>query len=360
MKKRMLALLMVVSMVGALVVGCGSTATEESTSESTEATTEVADTEEHEEIVLKLTTTQSDASESAEMDILYALQENLESSFDYVTVEIYPSEQLGSQTEMAQGVQAGTIEIAILNYSILNSYYEETMIPTCPGFFTDEAEVNAVMQGEYGDTLHAALEEETGIKILTAVCNGFRCFTSNTELTTIESAQGQSFRCMENSLSVVMVEAVGAVAVPMASGEMYTAMQNGTVDGQENPIVNIINDKTYEVQDYLTLNNHMASMFAVIMSGDCYDSLPTEVQEVIDATIEEQEPLAIETVNRINEEGVEYLESVGVSVYQPTDEELAAWQEPIATACEEYVRTELGDEPIDEILTAIEEYRAAN
>lgn len=310
------------------------------------------------QFVIKATTSHSESVDSAELVYLGILKEALESKTNgRVKVDIYPSEQLGNQTEMVQGVQAGTIEIASFNYAILNSYFPETMLPTVPGFLSDAQEVNAIMSGPWGKSLHDRMEAKTGIRVLSALSNGFRCFTSNKPLNTVASAKGQTFRTMQNQISVKMVEAIGANAVPMASGEMYTAMQNGIVDGQENPVNNILVDKTYEVQKYMVMDNHMASICAMIINAKFYHSLPSDIRTILDEAVREAEKAAIQMYEVIEVEGIKKLQNLGMQIYFPTAAELLAWQSPIGKATEGFARKELGDAPVNDFLQVIEEYR---
>ncbi|MDO4549553.1 MAG: TRAP transporter substrate-binding protein, partial [Clostridia bacterium] len=154
-----------------------------------------------------------------------------------ITVDLYPNKQLGNATEMMNGVAAGTIEMCVVNSNSFASIYPDSMALACPGLFASESEVDAVMNSEWGREFFGKLAEATNCFVITARSNGMRCFTCSTkELTTVDTAKGVTFRVMESPVCVRMVESLGANAVPMAGSEMYTAMQNGTVDGQENPI----------------------------------------------------------------------------------------------------------------------------
>ena len=339
---------------------------EESQTEDVVTSTEPTDEQEDSDVidlggetyVIKAACTQAETSNSAEIAYLKIIKEYVEEKTDgAVTIDIYPGGQLGTDAEVVQSLMGGTLEMGVFNYANLNSVYPDTMVVGTPGFFRSEEEVDAIMSGEWGTAFHAAMEEETSLKMLSAICNGFRCFTSNTELTTVDTAKGVTFRTMTSTMSVKMVEALGANAVPMASSEMYTAMQNGTVDGQENPVINIINDKTYEVQKYLVLDKHMASIAGFGMSSTYFNSLPEALQECLMEAVELAEETAAEMIVTLNEEGLQTLIDYGMSVYEPTEEELIAWQTPIAEACEAYAREELGDTVVDDLLQAIEDYR---
>ena len=310
---------------------------------------------------IKAAVTQSDnGQESAEISWLNSFKAEVEEKTQgAVTVDIYPGGQLGTDAEVVQGLAGNTIEVGFFNYSNLNSVYAPTMLMSCPGVFSSEEECDAIMNGEWGTNFHSEMEAATGVKIISCFSNGFRCFTtSNKELTTVDTAKGVTFRTMTSPVSIVMVEALGANAVPMASSEMYTAMQNGTVDGQENPIVNILNDKTYEVQKYFVMDKHIASIAAVGVSSQFFSELPAEIQEIILTAADNATVIAQEMVARINEEGLTKLEEYGMSCYIPTEEELADWHAAISQPCMDYVRGEIGDETVDSIQQAIDAYRA--
>lgn len=275
-----------------------------------------------------------------------------------IAVELYPNKQLGNAAEMLNGVAAGTIEMSTTNMNSFATIYKDSMALSCPGLFSNEDEINAVMESDWAKEFFKNMAEATNCYVISARSNGMRSFTtSNRELTTVDTAKGVTWRVMESPLCVVMVEALGANAVPMAGSEMYTAMQNGTVDGQENPIAAIVNDRTYEVQKYMVLDKHMASIVGYTMSYEFYNSLPDDLKLVVDDAAKQAGEAASAVTANINASGVETLESFGMKVYIPTDEELAAWQAPIFAACEAFLRNELGDETLDALSAQIEAYR---
>ncbi len=283
-----------------------------------------------------------------------------EKSNGEIIVELYPNKQLGNATEMMTGVSAGTIEMSVINSNSFASIYPDSMALSCPGLFASESEVDAVMESEWGRAFFEKMAETTNCFVITARSNGMRCFTtSNRELTTVETAKGVTFRVMESPVCVRMVEALGANAVPMAGSEMYTAMQNGTVDGQENPIGPILNDRTYEVQKYMVVDNHMASIVCYTMNYDFYKALPEELQALVMEAAGVAGDAAAAATADINARGLVMLRENGLQIYEPTEEELADWHEPILKACSEYLEEELGPEILDEITAAIELVRNA-
>ena len=230
------------------------------------------------------------------------------------------------------------------------------MALSCPALFKDEAQCDAVLSGEWGQEFFGKIGEESGIHVLAAFCNGMRCFTTTkTPLTTVDSAKGITFRVMQSEVCEKMVSAIGANPVPMAGSEMYTALQNGTVDGQENPPVNILNDKTYEVQKYMVLDKHIASIVTFAISEKFLDSLPEDLQKVVTDAAETVTPEASEVCKKLNDEGVAKLEEYGMEVYTPTEAELEDWHSAMRQPCIDYVTGQVGEDVVNGLLTAIEQ-----
>lgn len=275
-----------------------------------------------------------------------------------ITVEIYPAGQLGNFTEMIQGTMSGSIEVSSINVIPLNSVFEKAMIFGMPGAFRDIDEANVVFNSAWAKGLYDEIQSDLGVKVLSHYTNGFRHFTNSKRLVkTVEDAKGLTFRTMESPVSIRMVEAMGAKAVPIPSSEMYVAMQNGVVDGQENPISAVIQDLTYEVQSYMVLDGHFASSMMIIMNDELFSKLPANLQTVVlDGAAKAQEA-AIEVVDNIETNGLVTLAEKGMEVYSPTAAEKQAWHDTYRPAAEAYIRDQLGDADVDSFFNAIEAER---
>lgn len=367
MKKKVLAALLAATMVvGMTACGGSKDATADApaadTTEDTAAdTADTADTASTGDAsyVIKLGMTQGDVprEESAEVTWTERFKEEVEkNSNGQISVEIYPSGQLGSVEENLAGLLNGSLEMTVANVNSLNNIYADTMVLSCPALFKDEAQCDAVLSGEWGQEFFGKIGEESGIHVLAAFCNGMRCFTTTkTPLTTVDSAKGITFRVMQSEVCEKMVSAIGANPVPMAGSEMYTALQNGTVDGQENPPVNILNDKTYEVQKYMVLDKHIASIVTFAISEKFLDSLPEDLQKVVTDAAETVTPEASEVCKKLNDEGVAKLEEYGMEVYTPTEAELEDWHSAMRQPCIDYVTGQVGEDVVNGLLTAIEQ-----
>lgn len=313
-----------------------------------------------EAVVIKFGYTPGDLEPTQSREIMYAttFKEYVESHSDSITVELYPSDTLGSANDVVGAIAAGTVQMGVYDFSLINNYFPETMVFCMPGAFRDNDEVNAIADTKWASDLFAKTAETTGIHILSVVSGGMRCFTTKGyEVRTVEDAKGLTFRVMDSAIYVKMIEAISANAVPMPGSEMYVAMQNGVVDGHENTIPNILQDKTYEVQDWICMDEHIPSMSAVYFNEALYRNMSDAQRAVIDDAAVAAQTAARDVVTQILANGITSLEQNGMTVYIPTEEEKAAWHETYGPACEKYLRDQVGDTIVDEFQAAIAEHR---
>lgn len=325
--------------------------------ENTEDQTEGSE----EEIVIKFGYTPGDLAPEESREIMYAttFKEYVEQNSDTVKVELYGSDTLGSANDVVGAIAAGTIQMGVYDFSLINNYYQDTMVFCMPGAFLDNDEVNATADTDWAKGLFDKTAEETGIHILSVVSGGMRNFTTkDIDIHTVKDAAGVTFRVMDSPIYVKMVEAISANAVPMAGSEMYVAMQNGVVDGHENTIPNILQDKTYEVQNRIVMDEHIPSMSAVYFNEALYQGMSEEQRKVVTDAATAAQTAARQVVTDILENGIVTLQEKGMEVYVPTEEEKEEWHQAYGPACEEYLRGVVGDTIVDEFLTTIKENRS--
>ena len=199
------------------------------------------------------------------------------------------------------------------------------------------------------------VEENMGITVLTSFSAGARHFTNNKrEIKVPQDMNGVMFRVMENELYVKMVESMGGIATPMSSSELYSALQNGVVDGQENPTAFIISDMTYEVQKYMVTDGHVYSISPFVVNSEWYNGLPDELRTVLNEGVEEARNAAIAFVEKQEVEGIEFLKNNGVSVYEPTEEEMNLWHETVFNGTYDYITELIGKDTVDDFLNKAE------
>lgn len=275
-----------------------------------------------------------------------------------IKVDIYPSAQLGVMPEVFMGLGSGTIEFALLNTAIFQNFKEECMALAIPGIFASMEECDKVLDSDWIKEFYQDMTDKTGVMVTHQFSNGLRNFSnSKRELRKPEDAKGIVFRVMESPVSIAMVEALGAKAVPMASAELYSALQNKVIDGLESPIPGFNENFLYDVQDYYTLDGHVASMVAGAMSKKFYDSLPVDLQKIVMDGSKAGKDIARTIMITFNERGIALMESQGVQVYQPTDEELKAWHDAVMGPAMEYIKGQIGAQIVDELLGVINSIR---
>ena len=296
MKKKALALLLAMAMT-ATMAGCGLAATtapdnssnNDSTNDSTKSdNTEVgtygssAETQgKTNPIVVKVSNGAGETSPGvkAQLSVFAPMVEN--NSKGNIGVEVYSGAQLGDDTTATEMVVAGQLEINNTSTAPLVGYVPELGIFDIPFLFADEAEADKVLASEVGDYLNAKLADK-GIINLAWNENGFRELTNSKHaVATVADVAGLKIRTMENKFHQDLWTSLGATATPMSSSELYTALEQGTVDGEENPVANFYSYQFQEVQKYITMSNHIYSPFLFDMSKKIWDTYDADTQAIL-------------------------------------------------------------------------------
>ncbi|MDM0044761.1 TRAP transporter substrate-binding protein [Variovorax dokdonensis] len=202
-------------------------------------------------------------------------------------VNVFPGGALGSDQANVSALQGGTLEMASMNSGIFASIVKDFAIYDFPFLFGNAKEADAVVDGSFGTGLHKKLEEK-GIVGLTYYELGFRELTnSKRPVTKVEDIAGLKLRVIPNPINVDWVTALGANPTPLPFPELYAALEQKAVDGQENPVATIRGAKLYEVQKYMTLTNHQYNPQSVVISKRFWESLSSDEQKILrDAAVE--------------------------------------------------------------------------
>ena len=198
-----------------------------------------------------------------------------------VTIEIYAAEQLGSNKEMIEMVKMGSLDAMMLPSGQQADFCPKFKALSLPFLFSDYEHVYKVLDGEIGKELLEGLEENNMIQ-LAYWENGLRQFTnSKRPIEKPEDLAGLKFRTPEDQMTMAIFAAYGASASPFAFSELYLALQQGTFDGQENPVANIYANNFQDVQKYLTMVNYQYQPKDMIFSLTTWNKLPADIQEVL-------------------------------------------------------------------------------
>ncbi|MGO1768663.1 MAG: DctP family TRAP transporter solute-binding subunit [Microbacterium sp.] len=218
------------------------------------------------------------------------IKEQVESADVGISVEIFPSSQLGGDADRIAAVASGDIDMDIQGASALGAIYEPVSVLDAAYAFDGAEHLAAYMDSDAGTQLVSDFAEATGVNALGAWSAGARHFTSNTEITEPSDLEGLRIRFPGSPQFLLNAKALGAQATEIAYEEVYLALQQGTADGQENPITNIDALNLQEVQDYLNLSAHQLNTNLVII-GDVWNDLNEEqqsaLQDAVDSAITE-------------------------------------------------------------------------
>ncbi|TDM08109.1 MAG: ABC transporter substrate-binding protein [Ideonella sp. MAG2] len=196
-------------------------------------------------------------------------------------VNVFPGGTLGGDAANVSALQGGTIEFVMLNSGILASQVKDFEVFDFPFMFANAKEADAVVDGPFGQKLHAKLAEK-GIVGLAYTELGFRNITNSKKpINTVEDIAGLKLRVIPNAINIDWVKALGANPTPMAFPEVYAGLEQKAIDGQENPLSVILANKFYEVQKNLVLSNHQYNPQSIIFSKKVWDTLSDAERKVL-------------------------------------------------------------------------------
>lgn len=199
----------------------------------------------------------------------------------YYKVDLYPGRQLGDTRTLIEAVQMGTVDMADLESGPTTGFVAEEMVFDLPYLFRDLDHAHKVLDGDVGEEMKKKWED-IGIRILGYNDGGFRYFTNSVRpIVNPEDMKGLKIRVMESPIMIASINGFGASAVPMAFAEVYSALQQKAIDGEENPFNVIYSQSYYEVQDQLADSEHFYYLRHYAMNDDFFKNQPPEMQKLI-------------------------------------------------------------------------------
>lgn len=195
---------------------------------------------------------------------------------------VYPAEQLGKESAVIQSVQNSVIEFTAIGHDPLAQFVSSTALLSLPFMYENHEEAFKVLESEVGAELEKELAKKK-LHILGWSNNGARVYTNNERpLETPADFVGLKMRSPESPVNLAVTSALGGIPSALAYGEVYTALQQKTIDGQENAVINIYPSKLYEVQKYMSMTNHILSFVVLVSSEDFFNSLSAEDKALVD------------------------------------------------------------------------------
>jgi len=276
-----------------------------------------------------------------------------------VNVKVYPNAQLvgGDQMRQAEMVSSGAIDF-MLNSTINIA----PIIPECNAFslpfmFPSYEAVDAVTSSKGGEMVFGALENYNMVGLAWGE-NGFRELTNNVKpIAHPDDMKGLKIRVV-TPIYVDIMRALGANAIAMNWGEVFTALQQGTIDGQENPIVGIIiPNKIYEVQDYLTNWHYSYDALILAVNKDVWNGFDPQIQEQVKKAAMDAMHWQVHDVSRVGlGDGIEFLKEQGMTIIDPTPEQLAAFRERTKAVYDKWSE-KVGKEVVEAFEEAVADYK---
>jgi tripartite ATP-independent transporter DctP family solute receptor len=262
------------------------------------------------------------------------------------TIRQFPANALGGEREMVEGLQIGTVDLVITSTGPVGNFVSDTLITDIPFLFRDYKHAHAVLDGPIGQRILEQFPKH-GLIALAWGENGFRNLTnSKRPIRTPEDARGLKVRTMENQVHMQAFRTIGVLPTPMAFPELFTALQQGTVDGQENPIGVILSAKFPQVQKHLSLTQHVYSPALILMSPSVWNKLDAKEKEAFQQAAKVGAAAMRKKAFDDAQNGVEELRKQGMEVV--TDLDRKAFEEALKPAFAEYAKR-FGQAKIDEI-----------
>jgi len=251
-----------------------------------------------------------------------------------IIIEIHPNAELGDERTLLEGMQMGTIDMGVITNGPIANFLPEIAVFEMPFLFGTPEEAYSVLDGPIGQKI---LKNMENVKLhgLAYSERGFRNLTNSVRaVNTAGDMKGLKIRLMENPLYVDTFKALGANAVPMAWTECLTALSQGTIDGQENPVVVIYSFKLYESQKYMTLDRHTYAPATILTSLSVWNSLSPEDQKIFSEAAKEAGNAAREYNNNNEAEQLKVIKENGMEVTENPD--FDSFREAVKPVYEKY------------------------
>lgn len=198
-----------------------------------------------------------------------------------IEVQLFPNRQLGDEKELLEGVRFGTIDAAMIVNGVLATVVPSLQINDLPFIYSSEQQAHRVLDGPIGQELAKQLAGRN-IIVLGFMEGGFRHMLNNVRpVNSPADVKGVKYRVQQSPVFIDMFNNLGGSAIPMAWGETFTALQQGTIDGIEMPIAFVLSGKFYEVTKFLSLTNHIYNVVALTVSKRAFDRLPPELRDIV-------------------------------------------------------------------------------
>ena len=271
-----------------------------------------------------------------------------------IKLQMYFNGSMGTDTELCESTQVGDVAFFLGSTAFTANFVPELNVIDLPFLYSSAQQFRATMDDEVFN-FYKEKYTENNFQLIGFFDQGMRQLTTNKLVETPEDLHGQKIRVMENQLHIAIWEALGASPTPMSFSEVYMALQQGTIDAEENPFEVIYANRIYEQQDYVILTSHLAASHNLLFSKVIYDGLSETDQALIMAVGEAAIQYAREQCDARLAERMELVEEAGCQIIEPSAELLGQLQD-LCSGIYDDVRATYGDEQVDMQMNAAAKY----
>src|SRR5690625_3516197 len=274
------------------------------------------------------------------------------SSDGNMTIDVFPSGQLGEEMELIEGLDIGTVDMAMVSPSLMSDFGDVFGVDTLPFIFEDTNHVSNAFNGEFGDNLKEILLDNSNINMQGYIIFGARQMFTTEKVENLDDFKGLKIRSPEAWMWSRMFELLKANPTPIPFGEAYTAIENNVVSSMDVPPSMAIDLNLDEVVDNVALTDHMYGTMSISINNDLYQDLSDAQKKILDEAINETlEHYNSEVIPKDEEEKLQQLEENGVSINEATD--IDEWKNSVEQMYDEFKeRAPVSEELIDNIFSA--------
>lgn len=266
-----------------------------------------------------------------------------------ISVELFGDGQIGNDKSMMEALQMGTLDITLPSSSPVAEFTKAFLVYDLPFLFTTPEQADKILDGESGQEILKTLEK-VNIVGLCYFENGFRNITnSKRPINSVDDIKGLKIRTMQNPIHLESFKIWGANPLPMAFNEIFTALEQKTLDGQENPNTLIYDAGFYEAQKYITISHHFYTPYVLMISKSKWDSLSPDDQKLVQKAADEAKKFQRETNRKLDMEYLNKMKDKGIQVNELSKEATAQMKEMSKVVYDKFA-PEIGQERLNKIL----------
>jgi len=257
-----------------------------------------------------------------------------------IDVQLFPNRQLGDERQMLEGMRFGTVDASVITNAVIAQIEPAFQVNDLPFLFANEAQAHKALDGALGQELTRRLAAK-GIVALGYMEGGFRNMINNKRpVNTPADVRGVKYRVMQSPTFIDMFNSLGGAAVPMAWGETFTAVQQGTIDGLEIPLAVIEANKYYDVTKYLSLTNHTYSMIALLISKRSFDRLSPAQRTAVASAARSATAIQRQVAAADAKKVLDTLEKNGMKINRVAD--VAPFRRSVAPMYDKFAQSNVG------------------